>query len=447
MEPGPSLSLPPGPRASLLLALRYLRDPLDFYTRCAARYGDRFTIRTPAGALLLLGDPADLRAFFALEPADFTRLSPETVVPLVGSHSLLVTSGEEHRRDRKLLQPLFAAERVRALGSVVRAATLAELAALPPRATVRMQDLAQRIALSTIVRALLGSESEVQAAWKQAVLGTLYAIDPKLMLIPALRRPLFGLGPYDRFLRSRKRLDALTFAEIARRRGELLAGGADAQGASRPDLLALLLATHDEQGQGLSDREVRDQLLTLVLTGYETVGIAAAWAVYWLKRTPAVEQKLHAELRALGPDPRPEELCAAPYLEAVCNESLRIYPVVPEVIRKLLRPLRLPGLPGLEVPPGVSVAACIARVHPGAGRAEDSPWHPPVPLRHHPARAWPCTPAHAPPGHGTANRNPHRALPSCTVLSSVHGPRFGSKIPCNEYTAKGCPHRAAYLRG
>src|SRR5262249_24542365 len=161
---------------------------LDFYSRCVARYGDRFTVQTPAGPLMVLGDPADLRAFFALPPADFTRFSPETVMPLLGARSLLVVSGEEHRRDRKLLAPLFAAERVRALAPTIKEATLAELAQLPARITLPMQDLVQRIALSLIVRALLGDQSAARGPWQQAVLGCLQSLDPKLMLIPALRR-------------------------------------------------------------------------------------------------------------------------------------------------------------------------------------------------------------------------------------------------------------------
>jgi cytochrome P450 len=362
----PSPALPPGPRASLLLALRYLRDPLAFYHRCAARYGDRFTVPTPAGPLLVLGDPADVQALFALQPADFTRFSPETVTPLLGSRSLLVVSGEEHRRDRKLLSPLFAGERVRLLGRAVAAAMQRELLALPRRAQVKVkvkvtvQDLAQRVALETLVSALLGGDAAARAGGKQAVLACLSALDPKLMLLPALRRPLLGLGPYDRFVRCRDRLDALTFAEIARRRRELAGGQGAATAAADPDLLTLLLSLRDEQGQGLADREVRDQLLTLVLTGYETVGIAAAWVVYWIKRHPAIERRLRGELAALGPAPAAEALVAAPYLDAVCSESLRIYPVVPEVVRKLVRPLRLSDR---DIPAGVAVAACIARVH------------------------------------------------------------------------------------
>ena len=362
MNPHPASALPPGPRFPLLAALQYVRDPLDFYTRCAARYGDRFTVPTPAGPLLVLGAPADLRLFFALPPTDFTRFAPETVVPLLGSRSLLVVSGEEHRRDRQLVAPLFAAERVRALGHVMQAATRDELDRLPARATVRMQDLAQRIALEIIVRALLGGDSAARAPWKRAVLGCLESLDPKLLLLPALRRNFFGVGPYARFMRSRDQLDALTFAEIRRRRALRAAAGSRAPepATTSHDLLDLLLEMRDETGRGLTDREVRDQLLTLVLTGYETVGIAAAWVVYWLAQTPLVNAKLHAELQALGPDPTPESLRTAPYLDAVCSESLRIYPVVPEVVRKLLRPLPLPGL---TVPAGVAVAACIARIH------------------------------------------------------------------------------------
>ena len=105
-----------------------------------------------------------------------------------------------------------------------------------------------------------------------------------------------------------------------------------------------MLSARYDDGSAMSDREIRDQLLTLVFAGHETSGIALAWAVNWLERTPSVRDRLLAELSALGDDPAPAALAAAPYLEAVCLETLRLYPVVGEVVRLLRAPLTLGGV-------------------------------------------------------------------------------------------------------
>ena len=182
------------------------------------------------------------------------------------------------------------------------------------------------------------------------------------MLFPALRRPFLGVGPYARMVRVRDRLDALTYDAIARRRAR------DGDGAG-DDVLGLMLSARYDDGSAMSDREIRDQLLTLVFAGHETSGIALAWAVNWLARTPPVRDRLLAELSALGDDPAPGPLAAAPYLEAVCHETLRLYPVVGEVVRLLRTPLTVGTW---TIPAGVAVSAGIALVH---ARADLYPAH------------------------------------------------------------------------
>jgi cytochrome P450 len=173
------------------------------------------------------------------------------------------------------------------------------------------------------------------------------------MLFPALRRRFGGIGPYARMLRVRDRVDTLIYDAIARRRARAGEGGAD-------DVLGLMLSARYDDGSAMSDSEIRDQLLTIVFAGHETSGIALAWAINWLERTPQVRDRLLAELASLGQDPTPAALAAAPYLEAVCHETLRLYPVVGEVVRLLRAPL---ALGAWTIPAGVPVAAGIALVH------------------------------------------------------------------------------------
>jgi cytochrome P450 family 110 len=334
--------------------LRYARDPLGFYADCARRFGDVFTIPTVLGPLVVSADPEGVRSIFALPPASFSRWSTDSVSPLLGEASLLLSGGARHARDRKLLTPPFHGERMRAYGAVMRAAALREAASWAAGSAVSMQEAGSAISIDVILRAVFGvDEAAGLDELRAALLGALASMSPLLMLFPALRRRFGGIGPYARMVRVRDRLDALTYDAIARRRARGGDGGGD-------DILGLMLSARYDDGSAMTDGEIRDQLLTLVFAGHETSGIALAWAVNWLARTPPVRHRLVAELSALGDDPAPLALAAAPYLEAVCHETLRLYPVVGEVVRLLRAPLTLGAW---TIPAGVPVSAGIALVH------------------------------------------------------------------------------------
>src|SRR5262245_3664518 len=346
--------LPPGPRGSVVQMLRYARDPLGFYADCARRFGDVFTVPTVLGPLVVCGDPEGVRSIFALPPESFSRWSTDSVSPLLGEASLLLSGGARHARDRKLLTPPFHGERMRAYGAVIRAAALREAASWASGSAFTMQEAGSAISIDVILRAVFGvDEAAGLDELRPALLGTLASMSPLVMLFPGLRRRFGGVGPYARMLRVRDRLDALIYDAIARRRARGGDGGGD-------DILALMLSARYDDGSAMSEREVRDQLLTLVFAGHETSGIALAWAINWLERTPTVRDRLLAELSALGDDPAPAALAAAPYLEAVCLETLRLYPVVGEVVRLLRAPL---ALGAWTIPAGVPVSACVALVH------------------------------------------------------------------------------------
>jgi cytochrome P450 len=350
--------LPPGPRGSVVQMLRYARDPLGFYADCARRFGDVFTVPTVLGPIVVCGDPEGVRSIFALPPESFSRWSTDSVSPLLGEASLLLSGGARHARDRKLLTPPFHGERMRAYGAVMRAAAFREAASWASGSAFSMQEAGSAISIDVILRAVFGiDEAAGLDELRAALLGALASMSPLLMLFPALRRRFGGIGPYARMLAVRDRLDALTYDAIARRRARVGDRGGD---DDDDDILGLMLRARYDDGSAMSDREIRDQLLTLVFAGHETSGIALAWAINWLERTPSVRDRLLAELSALGDDAAPAALAAAPYLEAVCHETLRLYPVVGEVVRLLRAPLTLAGW---TIPAGVPVSAGIALVH------------------------------------------------------------------------------------
>ncbi|HSP77262.1 MAG TPA: cytochrome P450, partial [Myxococcaceae bacterium] len=146
-------------------------------------------------------------------------------------------------------------------------------------------------------------------------------------------------------------LDALLTEQLALRRGHE---------AGHTDILGLLLAARDEEGQPMTDVELKDELRTLLIAGHETTAIGMAWALYWTHHLPEVRRELLEELAPLGPVPAPEALTRLPYLSAVCDEALRIHPAVPLVSRRTLAPFTLRGH---ELPPGTGLMASVSLVH------------------------------------------------------------------------------------
>ena len=225
--------LPPGPRGSVVQMLRYARDPLGFYADCARRFGDVFTIPTVLGPIVVCGDPEGVRSIFALPPESFSRWSTDSVSPLLGEASLLLSGGARHARDRKLLTPPFHGERMRAYGAVIRAAALREAASWAPGSAFSMQEAGSAISIDVILRAVFGvDEAAGLDELRAALLGALASMSPLLMLFPALRRRFGGIGPYARMLRVRDRLDALTYDAIARRRARAVTAAATTSSAS-----------------------------------------------------------------------------------------------------------------------------------------------------------------------------------------------------------------------
>ncbi|HEX3770107.1 MAG TPA: cytochrome P450, partial [Polyangiaceae bacterium] len=133
-----------------------------------------------------------------------------------------------------------------------------------------------------------------------------------------------------------------------------------ARGAAGEDILSLMMAARYDDGSSMTDDEVHDQLLTLLAAGHETTATALAWALYWVHRDPALLRELRGELDALGPDAEPDAVAALELLDAICTETLRLHPIVPDVARKLLAPLTLGEW---TIPEGAGVAVVTSLLH------------------------------------------------------------------------------------
>lgn len=343
----------PGPRFTPLAVYGFAVDPYAFFARCKRRHGDPFGFRLGGRLLVITGEPELARVIFSAEPDATRAFNPEHLAPLIGEHSLLILGGERHRRHRKLLTPPFHGQRMRSYGAIIRESTLRRAAAWRLGEPFVMQETAQAISLDVILRAVFGLRGEARTArFEHALLALMSALHPSLLFTRKLHVDL-PLSPWRRFTRARELATALTREEIAARRGS---PGGD-------DILSLLLAARDEDGRGLADDEIVDELLTLLVAGHETTAIALAWAFYWLLRSPASLARLREELAGLGPDPDPEAIAAQPYLDAVCHEVLRLWPIIPMAPRILARPMQL-GPHALQPGTAVAVGTTLIHEHP-----------------------------------------------------------------------------------
>ncbi len=345
-------TLPPGPSSKLWTLIRYLRDPIGCMVPLAQRYGDPFSFPGDP-PMVCTGDPVGIKAIYTADPDTFAPLSADLSV-FLGRSSMILLQGAEHRRLRKLMMPPFHGARVRAYGEAICRLAERHTADWQPDRQVMVYEVAQRISLDVILQAVFGvSEPERMAGLATLLLDLLNGISPLIALFPSLRRELGGLGPFAAFLRRQRLLREQLDALIAAAR---VAG-------PREDILSLLVQARDEDGQPMTDEEIRDQLILLVVAGHETTAISIAWAFYALHRpeNAAALERLRAELAALGRDPEVEALDRQPYLEAVCQETLRRYPLAPAPApRKLLRPLELMGY---TLPAGVGVGVAIGVAH------------------------------------------------------------------------------------
>jgi cytochrome P450 len=217
-----------------------------------------------------------------------------------------------------------------------------------------MLDATQQISLDVILQAVFGvSDPERMAKLSRVLLGMVNGISPIIAMFPSLRREFGGIGPYAAFKRLQQSLHEALNELIAESRAA----------GPREDILSLFVQARYEDGEPMTEEEIRDQLILLVFAGHETTAMSLSWALYALHRpeNAASLERLRAELAALGPDPEIEALHKQPYLEAVCNEALRRYPLGPAPNpRKLLRPMELMGY---TVPAGMGVTAAIGVVH------------------------------------------------------------------------------------
>lgn len=348
--------LPPGPRGRIRTTLRIARDPLHWYRRWRARYGDPFMVKALNGDVAVTAKPANIKAIFSARPSTFDPFAVAALRSLIGDGVILAMSGGTHLRERKLLTPPFHGARMRAYGQTMIDVAGRYADAKMGTAPFVALDVATEISRDVILRAVFGvDEGEGMAEIRDAIVTFSRLVHPVLFFSIKTHRSFFGRGPWARLQPAAAEFDRLIYAKIRERRA-LLDGGE----APREDIMSLLLSARYEDGEAMSERHLRDTLITLLFAGHETTAVAIAWALYHVYGDPAVLGRLRDELDALGDDPSPEAIADQPYLKAVCQETLRIHPVVPDVIRTVRDDF---DLDGYTIPAGKGVAVAINVVH------------------------------------------------------------------------------------
>jgi cytochrome P450 family 135 len=333
-DPVEEAALPLGPRlpAPVQTALWFGR-PIRFMERCGRRYGDCFTLRLPFGpAMVVVSDPALADAVLGA-PHEVAPAGPENAIlePLLGPHSVLMLDGPEHLRQRRLLLPFFHGERMRRHEATIRAIAVREAEAWPLGRPFPLLPRMRAVTFEVILRIVFGLEDPARLEELGGLLRRLLAMGSSWLVLPWMQRDLGPRSPWGRFLRLKARIDDLLAGEIRRRR---------ADPGTRDDVLGHLLRARDEEGRGLSDDELRDQLMTLLVAGHETTATSLAWSFELLLRRPGLA----------------EEVAGSPRLrDAVVRETLRLRAPFRVVSRRLLEPMRVGPH---RLPAGVAVGIC-----------------------------------------------------------------------------------------
>lgn len=358
------MKLPDGPKTpSLLQTLHIIANPTGFLETCARQYGDTFTLRVlgyNSPPVVFFSHPEAIQAIFTTLSDQF-ELGKVTHIfgPLTGEQSLIMQDGMRHQKQRQLLMPALHGEGLYRCGELICEITQRS-AKESIGATVSVQDWMLEISLEVILRVVFGLEPGQRYSQLKARLHTLleWVNSPLFSVqffLPPLQQNLGAWSPWGKFVRLRQQIDELLYAEIAERRAQ------NAIPNDRSDILSMLIAARDSEGQPLSDVELRDQLMTLLLLGHETTASGLTWAFYWLYQNPDMLSQLLTELAAVSPGADAIQLAQQPYLNAVCKEALRVYPIAlisqPRKVKQTIR------LEGYEFEPGAILVPCIYLAH------------------------------------------------------------------------------------
>ena len=317
-------------------------DPISFQDKCRRKYGDIFTIRLSGlGSLVVIGDPQAIQEIFSQDSKFDVGRGNALAAPLIGQNSLMLMDGARYRRERKLLMSPFHGERLQTYAKQICLITEQVASQCQVDQPFVARTVMQKISLETILQIVFGlSEGERYQQLKPLLTDWINMTDSPLrssmLFLRFLQQDWGAWTPWGQMKRRQRHIHKLLQAEIEERRIKGNEGGAD--------VLSLMMVARDEHGQAMTDEELRDELLTILFTGHETTAKTLAWALYQIHQRLDVRGKLLQELASLREDSSPMEIAKLPYLTAVCQETLRMYPVIPVIFPRIVKsPVQIAG--------------------------------------------------------------------------------------------------------
>jgi cytochrome P450 family 110 len=341
---------------------QWITEPLKYLHNSDRQCGDLFAINMSGvfSNAVFISNPRSIQEVLTNDTKQFAAPGSINGIlkPFLGDRGVILLDGGEHRQRRQLLIPQFHGDKIRVYTDLICNVTKDLITQWRVGETINLREEMQSISLSVILQTVFGLyQGERYDLIRNKLIKVISLIESPInssfLFIPALQRDLGAWSPWGRFLRDRAELDRLIYTEIAERRRNYQ--------PDRSDILNLLIGSKDADGNGMTDIELHDELMTLLFAGHETTATALAWAIYWINYLPEVKEKLSSEIDTLGTERDPVTISRLPYLNAVCSETLRIYPVgmltFPRITQEPV------SLQGYEIPAKTVVVGCIYLTH------------------------------------------------------------------------------------
>ncbi len=343
---------------SLLQKIQWVVDPISFMENAVQQYPDMFTAEVIGfgDTVVFVNHPQAIQEILTNDRKKFVAVAEANRIakPLIGEYSVFLLEGDRHKQRRQLVMPGFHGEQMQGYGQRICSIAEKAFSELPLNQPFLARNITQEISLQVILQVVFGlHEEEKLQKFNHLLLQMLNLFQSpftsSVFFFSFLQKDLGTWSPWGKFLRDREQIDELIYAEITERRQQ--------SDTKRVDILSMLMSARDNAGQPMTDQELRDHLITLIIAGYETTASAIAWGLYWIHQKLLVREKLLQELDTLGAFPDPMSIYRLPYLTAVCNETLRIHPVfmfsLPRAVREPVELLGHPLEPGTLLLPSI----------------------------------------------------------------------------------------------
>lgn len=334
-------------------SLRFVYNPQKAMQYYQKKMSDPFFIQANLShGFWVFGTPRAAQKIFTTKTDSYGKIFPDyTMSPLLGSNSLLLLSGDKHLQERKCLAPAFHGERMRLYAKTMRLATSSAFQDLKVGKRYNLYDLMKGITLNIIMETIFGvSDLKAVSLVRETTLFFIHSYTPTLMLFPLLRNRFWI--PWRRFLKARTKLDTLLLKEIRHYKS--------CPDKNRTDILAKLIEYAFTNNSEIEDDNLLDELRTFLLAGHETSATALTWALYYSLTEPSIKNRLSEELKTIKSAESLEEILKLPFLSAVCQEALRIHPVVPLIMRTLNQNFEIESK---QIKAGESIALSITLLH------------------------------------------------------------------------------------